>query len=315
MIIMENKILDIIIPVYNKQDFLEELTKSLSVLCQKTVNVIFVDDGSIDRSLEILMLNSRDNFYIYSKKNGGVSSARNYGLLQSRSKYVWFFDPDDQITSDTFSIIESLKNYDHDILVFNYYRFNVKNKNIESFIFDDYGLTNTFNFSEKYSYFSNKNNMSFIWNKFYKKTYIDSCIFDEVLSLSEDRKFNLELFNKEGSVYIIDKFLYKYNIYEEGTLSTNKDIKKIKDVYSTNLLNIEYLGGGRRYVKMHILEQIISRAKLNYKNLFNFYIKEHRKFEISILPFYSIKDIMVFIMVSLHMLRLFLKAYSLFKKL
>lgn len=310
---IEAKLLDIIIPVYNKQEFLFDLTNSLATLCPKSVNVIFVDDGSTDQSLDTLESNRKDNFFIYSKENGGVSSARNYGLKLSKSKYIWFFDPDDRFGMDVVNIFEDLNLYEQDILVFNYTIKHLKNKKTENFIFDNYGTFETHWFARKYNYFSNINNMSFIWNKFYKRDFILNFSFDENVSLSEDRRFNLEVFNARGSVNIVNKLLYEYYVFEGGTLSTSKNIKKVEDVYATNLINIDFLGRKREYVKKHIMEQVIFRSNLKYGNLYKFYKKEHENFGIEVFPFFSLKDLIIYTLLSLGGINFFLKIYHVVK--
>ena len=312
---IEAKLLDIIIPVYNKQEFLFDLINSLATLCEKRVNVIFVDDGSTDQSLMILKSNSIDNFFIYGKENGGVSSARNYGLRQSKSKYIWFFDPDDQVGPDILKVIYQLENHKEDILVFNYNKKIIKYNLSEYFTFEKYGLLSTHDFSAKYNYFTEKNNMSFIWNKFYKSEFIKNIFFNENLTLSEDRRFNLEVFSRNGNVRIIDNCLYIYFIYDGGTLSTSRDLEKVEYVYETNLINIEYLQRKREYVKKHVIEQIIFRAKFGSNNLYEFYIQEHRNFEIKIFPFLSFKELIIFILLFIGGVKIAIRIQIFFKKI
>lgn len=312
---IEAKLLDIIIPVYNKQEFLFDLTNSLATLCPKSVNVIFVDDGSTDQSLDTLESNRKDNFFIYSKENGGVSSARNYGLKLSKSKYIWFFDPDDQLGLDALNIINTIKNYNDDVLVFDYQSLNVSDNHVVNFKFDDYGVFDTAFFAKKYSYFTKNNNMSYLWNKFYRSDFIKNIYFDEGLTLSEDRCFNLSVFGKFGSVLIVNQSLYKYYVYGEGTLSSALTLKKIEDVYKTNVFNLHELCSKREYVKLHIMDQVIARAKFGAENLDLFYKKEHEKFKIHPFPFISKKDFLIYILINLNGLKGFLKLYNFCKKL
>lgn len=310
---LESKLLDIIVPIFNKEIFLSELTKSLALLCQEKVNVIFVDDGSTDQSLKVLESNLSVNFFVYFKENGGVSSARNYGLRKSKSKYIWFFDPDDKLGSDVFNIIDSLNEYNEDILIFNYNIKLDKTGELRSFKFDSYGLISSEYFVEKYSYFTNKNNMSFIWNKLYKSSFIKGFYFDESVHLSEDRRFNINIFNENPVVLILNSFLYEYYIYDGGTLSTAINLKKIEDVYKTNLLNLKTLGFPIKSSIIHIRTQLISRALLGEKKLLSFYLQESFRLNLSIVNIKGFKNIFILFLIYIGIFKMVYNFYMFFR--
>ncbi|MCA6914335.1 glycosyltransferase [Pectobacterium versatile] len=95
--------LSIIIPVYNVESFLPKCIESL--INQNTTfnyELIFVNDGSKDSSYDILLstVSNIDNVRLFSKENGGLSSARNYGVEKSSSAYVTFVDSDDWVSDD-----------------------------------------------------------------------------------------------------------------------------------------------------------------------------------------------------------------------
>lgn len=90
----------VIVPVYNASSYIEHCVSTL--LNQQTTweyEIILVNDGSTDNSLEILKdLQNRDvRIHIYTKDNGGVSSARNFGLEKAKGDYVVFVDSDDWV--------------------------------------------------------------------------------------------------------------------------------------------------------------------------------------------------------------------------
>jgi len=94
--------ISVILPVYNGQDFLEESVGS--VLAQDFVDweLLIIDDGSTDRTPELCASFSDDRIRCLRKSNGGVSSARNYGLALVKADIVCFLDADDKYTTDTF---------------------------------------------------------------------------------------------------------------------------------------------------------------------------------------------------------------------
>lgn len=120
---MNHIVISIIIPVYNTSNYVVSCLDS--IISQKKVNyknfeIICVDDGSTDNSAQLLQsyieAHKSLNIKLYQKENGGVSSARNFGLLNSFGKYVWFIDSDDLITQSSLKkfidILETGEDYD-----------------------------------------------------------------------------------------------------------------------------------------------------------------------------------------------------------
>ena len=94
---MEEPLVSVIIPVYNMERYLERCLDSVLNNTYRNLEVICIDDGSKDSSLEILRrYESADpRIVVIAKENGGVSSARNAGLDRMTGEYVTFIDPDD----------------------------------------------------------------------------------------------------------------------------------------------------------------------------------------------------------------------------
>ena len=94
-----NKV-SVIVPVYNAQNFLEKCIESLTQQTLKEMELIFVNDGSTDQSLQILEKYQKrfpKKVMVYSKENGGQASARNLGIAKSRGEYIGFIDADDYV--------------------------------------------------------------------------------------------------------------------------------------------------------------------------------------------------------------------------
>ena len=85
----------VVIPLYNKQDCIRNTVQSVLNQTFPDFEINIVDDGSTDRSLESARQFDDPRIRVFSKPNGGVSSARNYGIRQSRKKYIAFLDADD----------------------------------------------------------------------------------------------------------------------------------------------------------------------------------------------------------------------------
>lgn len=297
---MDAKKVDVIIPIYNKETFIERLVKRLIKLPVGFFNIILVDDGSSDNSLMLInkyinYLNI-NNFYCYSKSNGGVSSARNFGIKNSVSEYIWFFDPDDDLDDDIFLNIEKIMQVEGDIVVFRY-NLNYFESGKKIFVdFKKYGLVDKKEYLVENDALLEKSiDMNILWNKWYHKDIFKCIKFDEEISLGEDRCFNLDVFNNDGQASIINICIYNYYYYSEGTLSTSLNKKKVQDVYKTNVKNMEFYNFGREIFKAHLINQIHLRVLIREKNLLVFYFNEHTKYKKNFFPLYSLKEFFLLI--------------------
>ena len=93
------KMISIVVPVYNASEYLEPCLQSLALQSDENYEVILVDDGSTDHSFNICeeFIRTHSNFKLIHKENGGVSSARNLGIKNSKGYYLSFVDSDDYV--------------------------------------------------------------------------------------------------------------------------------------------------------------------------------------------------------------------------
>lgn len=115
--------ISVIIPVYNVEQYIRRCAESLTNqdLPLEEFEVIFVNDGTKDNSIQVLKDNidfgKYTNFHIYNKENGGLSSARNFGLDKITGDYVWFVDSDDWIEPNCLDkILHKLEETHPDVL-------------------------------------------------------------------------------------------------------------------------------------------------------------------------------------------------------
>ena len=99
--------ISIVIPVFNAEKYLSKVLESVVNQSYKDFECIVVDDGSKDESLSIAKsYETRDSrFQVFHKENGGVSSARNYGIEMARGEFIYFIDSDDELFNDALSIL------------------------------------------------------------------------------------------------------------------------------------------------------------------------------------------------------------------
>lgn len=119
-------LLSIIIPVYNGAKYIQSLVNSIILQSHDIIDrieIILVNDGSTDNSDSVCnSLKERiPCISYYRKENGGIASARNYGMLKAKGKYIAFCDQDDTLIKSYAPFIEYLQKSNSDVLISNYY--------------------------------------------------------------------------------------------------------------------------------------------------------------------------------------------------
>ena len=116
--------ISVLIPAYNAEKYIEKCLKSITEQSLKNIEIIVVNDGSIDRTLEILeKLKNEDNrIKIITQKNQGVSSARNTALTYAKGEYILWMDADDWIENGLEEVYTKAKQEKADIITMDYWR-------------------------------------------------------------------------------------------------------------------------------------------------------------------------------------------------
>lgn len=267
--------LSIIMPVYNVEKYIEKCLKSIINQNNNDYELIIVDDGSLDNSVDIAkkITNKRRNIKIYSKENGGLSDARNYGLSKATGDYITFIDSDDEIEYNYVdSIIKSIKkNNNPDFLLFGYYIDYIKDENLynsETIIekTSDLFLNNKKN---KFS-INNSSYIGYAWNKVYKYEIIkdNKLLFEKGLQYIEDIVFNNNYFNFANHISIIDQALYHYKQYS-NTITLGKKINEAQFEYDIRAINC--------------YKKISNKILFDSKNNLNKYIRSRFNWSIKLL--------------------------------
>jgi len=121
-------------PAYNVELYINDAILSILIQTYRAYELIIIDDGSTDSSHSIVQYNAKlDNrIKVISQKNNGLSAARNTGLKYAKGKYIYFFDSDDILKSDTFSLcIEYINHFQLDLIVFSGAAFSENKEEIE----------------------------------------------------------------------------------------------------------------------------------------------------------------------------------------
>lgn len=227
-----NKILiSVIIPVYNAGEYLQDtLTSILSQATPKT-EVIVVDDGSYDNSLEICKSFSYyNNFNYISQDNLGAPSARNKGLSLSKGKYAYFFDADDIMMDGLLSELEEIvEKAEYDIIVGNYYRVNGSSR-----------ISEFKNIDKKRTLFSKYMMDPFPGCRIYKRETINKYqIYFEDIKIGQDLNYNLKFLGISSEILLLNRYFSEYryvsnsisNSVDERIFDIEKSIYKCKEFY------------------------------------------------------------------------------------
>lgn len=247
--------LSIIIPVYNVEKYLTDCINSI-INSKKEFEVLLIDDGSTDNSGLICDEFKKKDKRIrtYHKKNGGVSSARNYGIKKASGNYIMFVDSDDVLKKDWDHILDTKLKYD--VIYFNTF----VDKNLEKRSLINYIIGN----NKDLIYLSGP------YSKFYRRKYLleNNIYFNEKLINGEDMLFNLEIFAKIDSFNIINDsfYLYRQNI-GQATKSFNKKIidsdkefhKEIDKLLFQLNLNDEFIDFYKNYFIKNAILLLLNR--------------------------------------------------------
>lgn len=206
---MRHTILSVIIPFYNGSCYLNSLIDSIlqvKLEFAESIEFIVINDGSTDDSsnkiFELLERNY-DNIKIYSKPNGGIASARTFGLQYATSEFVTFCDQDDKVVSCYKDFIELLQISDADFLISNYYikkdNKQIINKSIEQNEICDGKSCLKLAAKLLGGVLLESDNLvqnipSTVWNCIYRKSFIDAnnLKFVQIMSYEDDWHFLLD---------------------------------------------------------------------------------------------------------------------------
>lgn len=226
---MQDKIVSIILPVFNAERFLPQCLDSILGQSYLQWELIAVNDGSKDRSLEILKSYEKrdDRIHIISKKNEGVSIARNVALSQVRGEYIYFVDSDDIVMQDALSIlIRTLESNNATFVKSDFLPINEQGKQL--FINKKQGIRRRYEgkiIDSEMFYSKILMDEFFLWTCLFRRDIIEKnkIRFIPHCRLMEDAAFIVEyLLHSSRNVYK-DACVYGYRKYEGTASEVNKD--------------------------------------------------------------------------------------------
>lgn len=228
-------IISVIVPIFNVEMYVRKCLESLRCQTLKEIEIICIDDGSIDSSGSIADEFKNDEwpmFKVIHTENRGLSAARNRGLDEARAEWVMFVDSDDWVDKDFCRIpYEIAKRGNADLVIFNW-NFVKKGRickvkrtdapigKIDVFTAHEFGST-------------------VVWNKMYKKNLFKGIRFPVGRAFEEIATTHKIVSNAKQIIMLTD-YLYFY-VDRETSISHNYTPKKRKDLFIGTLERNDYL--------------------------------------------------------------------------
>ena len=249
----------IIVPVYNTEDFFQKCIDSIVHQSHKNIEIILVDDGSTDNSLQLCTdIQKKDSrIVVINQKNRGVSAARNRGIECASGEYIGFVDSDDFITVDMYEkLLKAAYTYNADIAECGVTILDTVNKNQRSTNFHDQLISGNHDCCSQIV--RKANTAYYTCNKIYRRSILERLRFPP-FKYSEDYYVNcLAALQCERKVTIRDH-CYFYVYHQNNTTRKPftidrydiiKSGKAVLDVYKSNHNDLS------AYIVVYILNNI-----------------------------------------------------------
>ena len=243
-----SELVSVIIPVYNASPFLKDSIESVIAQTYSNIEIICINDGSTDNSLEILKSFS-DKITIISQENQGLASALNVGIKKMKGKWFKWFSPDDVMFSNAIeTLVNTGKKFSNTIIYSNWELIDEKNNQLRSFKESNYNELSNFDYNIRLLDRQLINvNTTLIPSSLFKKCNIR--YLDDPVVIDYDFFLTAALLC-DVKFYLIPKSLIKYRIHT--TQLSHKNISK----------TLEYVS----QIKDEILQHLNDSSRNRYEN-------------------------------------------------
>ena len=269
MQISNNALISVIIPVYNTSDVLGRCLDSILSNTYTSLEVICVNDGSTDNSLEILerYAEKDDRVTVIDQKNAGVAEARNTGLRHAAGEYVSFIDSDDWIHPQYFEcLLFALLNTDADAAV-------CESKEVSELEpYPDVDLTQT-----DISLLTHEGIKRIytvrhrVWARIYKREMVSGHRFSKDVRISDDTVFNLDVLGHKKNLKVaylepakVPPLYYYY--MREGSITHASSVNSIDQLrwYMRHKLHLESEVTGNEWLLLeHVIKMTLAARYSN----------------------------------------------------
>ncbi|MCT3171347.1 glycosyltransferase family 2 protein [Lacticaseibacillus rhamnosus] len=314
--------LSLVVPVYNIQKEVSVLLNQLALIESGEIEIILVDDGSVDNSPALLDQFVKKGFKngvsspsakVIHTKNSGLSAARNKGLKEACGEYIWFIDGDDLIDiSKLDQVVQTLHDRNPDIMQFSYDRF-VKNSDAESMAnLDSNSQYNYISGEELFECLSKSRIDNFSWAHICKiSLYVNNDILFPEGKVFEDIATTCQLFVCAKECIFWNYPLYHYRNRPESIMN-EPSAKSCDDLFTVVMQTqdiLRSLGANENSVKDFLLTNTYTAMMRTYEGQFELTEKKaiRRKIEnyylhlkVNKFEMRSIKILLIKLMIATH---------------
>lgn len=207
----------VVVPVYNVENYIDKCMASLVSQTLKEIEIIVVDDGSKDKSIDTVQKYVDlypDIVKLYHKENGGLSDARNFGLPFCSGEYIGFVDSDDYVEPDMYEqMYNAAKSGNFDIVVCDYIKEYVRRSEV----------VKARAFHSKKEIFTEM--LAAAWNKIYKREVIINGDFRFPKGvIYEDTEFFCKLIPSISGIGYVNKAFVHY-VQRSGSIANSQGKK------------------------------------------------------------------------------------------
>lgn len=255
---MNEPLASVIVPVYNRREYLSECVESILSQTMQDFELILVDDGSTDQSGEECQerYGADGRVHILRQEHSGVGAARNMGLEAARGKFVTFVDSDDFIARESLAILVSLAQETETDIVWSLGDFilpgatnqlvdNPWNGTLKGHSYDSLPVWLPDDIGERLDMaFSNLDLCPNVWNKLYRRAFLEKyhIRFPEDMEIDEDFQFNFACFCHAHRIRLTDRHYYVYRITEESSMRTSSAERAIHRIVQAIIFAMRHAG-------------------------------------------------------------------------
>ena len=238
--------ISIIVPIYNGSNVIVRCLKSILNQSYKDLEIVLVNDGSTDNSLEILKEYRKidKRIILINQINKGVAAARNTGLKNCTGDYFLFVDADDWIENDMIEKMMSLLKEDTDIVFCNSDHAEKKDdvKKINCPRIEEWNAK-----KQQLEFMKHQRMTGMLWNKLIRRELTNGIFFNEETGYGEDAEFLWEILKKSKQMIVTDEILYHH-------------------VLDTNSISHQTFNE-KKYSAIPMWEKILKEVEIDFPNL------------------------------------------------
>ena len=242
--------ISIVIPIYNKEKYVEACFESLLMQDFDGFEILAIDDGSTDHSGEICdhMAERDSRIRVFHTPNGGVTAARRKGVEEAQGKYIMFVDSDDQLLPHAIkTLYDAIEKTQADEVIG---RYTNQNHEFSPQVYQGYQSDTTPLITD---IISNRNLFPILWGLICRKDLVKDCLDTprEIIE-GEDLLMQLKILMKHPHVHFINDCVYLYNVDIPNNRKRTLEREKHYDTLMRQILEPEW----EKYRTAFIFHQI-----------------------------------------------------------